>query len=118
MPKRRLISSHEAQTTPKQITRPCSDCPLSRSSLSGWLGGGTPEEWGDALHSDSRMDCHTLVVEDGSPIQCAGAAIYRRNVCKASRDKDVLILPADRETVFSNRAEFLAHHGSPLKKAL
>lgn len=108
MAKRQLISSDEAVPAKSQITRPCSDCPLSRESLNGWLGGGTPDEWGEALHSDSRMNCHVL---EGA--QCAGAAIYRRNICKSPRDKSLLVLPADHGAVFSNRAEFLAHHRSP-----
>lgn len=113
MAKRRLIASDEAVPAKSQITRPCSDCPLSRGSLNGWLGGGKPEDWGHALHSESLMNCHVL---EGA--QCAGAAIYRSNVCKRMVDKDLLVLPADREAVFSNRAEFLAHHTAPLEKKL
>lgn len=108
---RKLISSAEAVPAKTQIARPCSDCPLSRDSLNGWLGGGTPGEWGDALHSESRMECHVL---EGA--QCAGAAIYRSNICKKMVDKTLLVLPPDREAVFANRAEFLAHHGSLLAK--
>lgn len=111
MAKRKLISSDEAVEAKTQITRPCSDCPLSRDSLNGWLGGGTPEEWGDALHSESRMNCHTL-----RGAQCAGAAIYRSNICKRMIDKTLLVLPSDRIAVFSNRGEFLEHHKSPVKK--
>lgn len=110
MAKRRLIASDESVKAKSKITRPCSDCPLSRESLNGWLGGGTPEDRGHALHSESRMDCHVL---EGA--QCAGA-IYRSNVCKRMVDKSLLVLPADRDTVFSNRAEFLAHHTAPLAK--
>ncbi len=113
MARRRLIASDEAVPARAQIERPCSDCPLSRGSLNGWLGGGTPEEWGHALHSESPMNCHVL---EGA--QCAGAAIYRSNICKRMVDKSLLVLPPDRETVFSNRAEFLSHHGAPpVKKA-
>ncbi len=111
MAKRRLIASDEAVKARSQIVRPCSDCPLSRESLNGWLGGGTPEDWGHALHSESRINCHTL---EGA--QCAGAAIYRSNICKRMIDKKLLVLPPDHEAVFSNRAEFLAHHAAPLEK--
>ncbi len=111
MAKRRLMASDEAVPAKSQIERPCSDCPLSRGSLNGWLGGGNPEEWGHALHSESRMNCHVL---EGA--QCAGAAIYRSNICKRMIDKSLLVLPSDHETVFSNRAEFLAHHAAPPAK--
>ena len=42
--------------------------------------------------------------------QCAGAAIYRANVCKSPRDGSLLKLPADRETVFADKSEFWEHH--------
>jgi len=107
MTKRHLITSDEAVSATRQIRKPCSDCPLARSSLNGWLGGGDPDEWVRALHSDSRMDCHVL---DGA--QCAGAAIYRGNVGKMPRDKSVLVLPPDEKSVFASREEFLSHHRS------
>jgi hypothetical protein len=108
-----LIASDEAVKAKSQITKPCSDCPLSRGSLNGWLGGGTPEDWGHALHSESRMNCHVL---EGA--QCAGAAIYRSNICKRMIDKELLVLPSDHGAVFSNRVQFLDHHNStPVKKA-
>jgi len=103
--RRRLIASDEAVPAKAQHERPCSDCPLSRGSLNGWLGGSTPEAWGHMLHSDARVDCHVL---EGA--QCAGAAIYRGNICKRPIDKTVLVLPPDEEAVFSNRAQFLEHH--------
>lgn len=103
---RKLISSDEATEAKVQHGDPCSDCPLRRNSLNGWLGDtGTPEEWAAALHSDSPMNCHVL-----KGAQCAGAAIYRGNVCKSPRDKTILVLPSDRKTVFSGPGEFVAHH--------
>ena len=103
---RKLISSDEAVGAKVQHRDPCSDCPLRRDSLNGWLGDtGSPEDWRAALHSDSRMDCHVL-----RGAQCAGAAIYRRNVCKSPRDKSILVLPSDRKTVFAGPHEFVKHH--------
>lgn len=109
---KKLISSNEATPAKAQHDRPCSDCALRRDSLEGWLGGGTPEEWAAMLHGEARVDCHVL---EGA--QCAGAAIYRGNICKRPRDKTVLVLPADEDAVFSNRREFLAHHEGKGKKA-
>jgi hypothetical protein len=102
---RRLVSSDEAIIGARQHARPCSDCPWSRRSLNGWLGGGSIDEWLRTAHSDALVACHTI-----SNMQCAGIAIYRRNICKRV-DPPVLILGADRVAVFSNPMEFRDHHG-------
>lgn len=104
--RRQLVSSDEAVTATRQHTQPCGDCPWARASLPGWLGPATAQEWLAAAHADGRIDCHTLI-----GAQCAGSAIYRRNVCKLDRDPAVLRLEADRARVFRSPAEFLAHHG-------
>lgn len=90
--------------------RPCSDCPWRRDSLPGWLGeatpdNSTPEEWIRIAHAEFLLECHVI-----SNMQCAGAAIYRRNICKLPRDKNLLTLPADREKVFAMPKQFLEHH--------
>lgn len=104
---RKLIAQGEAAPATKQLTSACSDCPLRRDSLNGWLGGNTPEQYARLCHSDEVVECH---VHAGS--RCAGLAIYRRNTAKWQPEKHKL--PADRETIFSNVMEFLAHHGAPL----
>ncbi len=102
---KKLISSAEAVQAKGQHTSPCSDCPLRRDSLGGWLGGSTADEWAAMLHAEAKVECHVL---EGA--QCAGAAVYRGNICKRPRDKTILVLPSDEKTVFSNRREFLDHH--------
>lgn len=87
----------------KQLTKACTDCPLRRDALNGWLGGATPEEYARLCHSDEVVECH---VHAGS--RCAGLAIYRSNAAKWQPPEHKL--PADRETIFSNRMEFVAHH--------
>ena len=62
------------------------------------------DDWIAEAHGESRIECHTI-----SNQQCAGAAIYRANVCKSVRDPDALRLPADRIKVFGF-GEFRAHH--------
>jgi hypothetical protein len=101
---KKLISTGEAKPASKQLTSACSDCPLRRDALNGWLGGATPEEYARLCHSDKVVECH---VHAGS--RCAGLAIYRRNTCKSQPEEHRL--PADHETIFSNRMEFIAHHG-------
>ncbi len=102
--KRQLISSDQAVKAKSQHKKPCSDCPWARTSAPGWLGGGTVEDWLARVHSDQAIECHTLI-----GAQCAGASIYRANVCKVPRDPKVLKLPADEQLVFV-WDEFKQHH--------
>lgn len=109
--KRQLIScdDKEAVLATRQHTKPCSDCPLSRGSLPGWLGSDDPQTWLRMLHGETRIECHTLL-----GAQCAGAAIYRANVAKLVHDRSQLWLSQDTKAVFANPAEFLKHHeGKP-----
>ncbi len=108
---RKLIARGEASPASRQLTKACSDCPLLRSSLNGWLGGSTPEEYARLCHSDHVVECH---VHAGS--RCAGLAIYRANTAK--RQPKEHALPPDREAVFSNRMEFIAHHSAEPWKAV
>lgn len=98
---RKLISCEEAVKGKAQHTKPCSDCPMSRNSLPGWLGGATPEEYGHLAHSDKPVACHAIKGQ-----QCAGMAIYRKNACQMAEFR----LPADHQAVFSHRLQFLEHH--------
>lgn len=59
------------------------------------------------------VPCHTIENQ-----QCAGIAIYRRNVMRLPIHP-LLILDADKTKVFSNPQEFTEHHtdiGASLKK--
>lgn len=89
-----------------QHTEPCTDCPWARAALPGWTGALPPEDWVQVAHRDDRVECHTI-----SNMQCAGLAVYRRNVAKSPRDPKILSLPADRVRVFATPMEFLKHHG-------
>ena len=101
--------------------RPCDECPWVRDALRGWLGPHTAQEWIDIAHSDSLIACHKTIPpgtpEDGSDLDqmttCAGAAIFRANVCKSPRP--LRGLPEydrepDRERVFWRNQEFIDHH--------
>jgi hypothetical protein len=109
--RRRCISTGEAPKSTEQHKTPCGDCPFTKAALNGWLGGTSIEEWIEILRSDRKIPCHAI----RGP-QCAGAAILRANICKSPRDKTVLALPADRETVFGSLQEFEKHHTSRLTK--
>ncbi len=102
--KRKLISSDEAVEGVVQHTKPCSDCPWSRDALPGWLGGSSTGDWVRTAHSDTVVDCHAIKNQ-----QCAGIAIYRRNVCKLAYSPN-LKLEADKVKVFASPMEFTEHH--------
>lgn len=92
----------------KQHTTPCPECPWRRKAPPGWLGAKLPpEDWVAAAHSDVRIPCHLDLNK-----QCAGAAIFRDNVCKLPRDPAVIVLPSDTVKVFATGNEFIAHHRS------
>lgn len=72
-------------------------------------------------HGEVAIACHTTIDgeetnNDGEAdwdqpglLQCAGAAIYRSNVCKSPRDPHVATLPRDTDLVFG-MGEFIPHH--------
>lgn len=100
-----MTSSDEAVPADGQGRSPCHDCPWRKTSIAGWLGGGTTADWIDTARSDAAVPCHALAGQ-----QCAGIAIFRANIAKLPRDPAVLRLPADRETVFGTPHEFSAYH--------
>lgn len=102
--KRQLLTSDDAVIGKVQHKNPCSDCPWSRDSIPGWLGGSSTEDWVKVAHSDSLSFCHVIHNQ-----QCAGLAIYRRNVCKQVIPP-LLELPADKKKVFGFPTEFVEHH--------
>lgn len=110
-----LTLTEDAKVVPRQPRRPCSDCPWRREALVGWLGGSSVREWLEAAHGEATIQCHALKGPKG-PHYCAGAAIYRANVCKRARDPRALVLPPDRAAVFSSPAEFQTHHTGRQKK--
>jgi len=103
--KGKLITTEKAVPTKGQHKSPCSDCPWRKDSLSGWLGDTSKEDWVADAHGEARIECHVLI-----GAQCAGAAIYRTNVCKTPRNPELLRLPSNRNKVFGTPNEFLEHH--------
>lgn len=95
---------------------PCSACPFSRKGTPGELGGSDAAIYVGQVSGPFFLPCHQQY-QDGKPTddmsnpQCAGAAIFRSNIGVADRIPPILHhLPPDRDTVFANHAEFLAHH--------
>lgn len=104
-----MTTYDDAKTTKAQHKSPCHDCPWRRVALPGWLAGDSIPSWLLAAHGDGKMECHTTKRPDGGSHECAGAAIYRANVCKSVAEGN-LELPHDKERVFGTPAEFATHH--------
>jgi hypothetical protein len=108
----------------KQHKKPCKECPFRRKSLAGYLGSNDLEEFTILAVSETKMPCHLTEGDGGMPdgemhpnaLQCAGRGIFLSNMCKSPRDKSVLTLPADRDTVFSRPQEFVEHHSEGTMK--
>jgi hypothetical protein len=107
---RRLVSGDEAEKMQTQHKKPCADCPFARTALPGWLGSMTVPEWLIAIHYDASIDCHCT-----TNMQCAGAAIFRANVCKIPHSTQLKLEP-DRQLVFARDQEFIDHHTKKPRK--
>lgn len=61
---------------------------------------------------EGKSECHTKMPADKSKHgwDCAGLAIFRRNICKDPRDPKALRLPKDTIRVFASTKEFMEHH--------
>lgn len=101
----------------------CPECPFARSTPKAYLDtrGQNGERFVGQAHLNALLPCHMegggRAEVDGSCKQCAGAAKFRANlggrrlveamgVASAALGK----LPPDREAVFADEAELLAHH--------
>jgi hypothetical protein len=97
---------------------PCAECPFSRKTEPGKLGGSSPKRYIGQTEGPFWLPCH--MSKEYGPInkadhkrheQCAGAAMYRDAIGTANlMPPELLRLPHDPDLVFSSHAEFLAHH--------
>lgn len=103
----------------KELKAPCNECPFTRTSRPGNLGGSSPETYIGQAAGPFLLPCHrTCDFEDPewrdkidvNP-QCAGAAIFRTHINVAEfMPDDIHLLPSNVDKVFSTSAEFLSHH--------
>ena len=98
---------------PPATNRPCNECPWRRNAWAGWLGPLTATQWAKLALSDAPIACHKTIKEDyewEGASQCRGAAIFRENIHKSPRDREIVVGPADPETVFDSPIAFLQYH--------
>lgn len=99
----------------------CRECPLSRTSAAGYLGGYSVENYLQILHGDAAIACHMSPGfherDHARQRHCTGVCAYRANVSKLPRDSGsqeaIRLIGPDRERFFATPAEFAAHHRSP-----
>lgn len=103
----------------KELQSPCKECAFRRDITPGALGGSPVETYIGQAFGPFQIPCHkacnfsdpnckqaSMQVQ-----QCAGVAVFRSNLGIAHIMPDGLhSLPADKVTVFSDPAEFIAHH--------
>lgn len=108
---------------------PCRECPFRRAAPNGYLGAASPDSFiSSTLTTEVGMPCHlTVDYEDTdwkasmetAAHRCRGSLIFLKNSCKLPRTPEysaaVRETAADRETVFANAMEFLAHHKAPIQ---
>lgn len=109
--------AHQCAPILGAVAKPCKGCPFARETEPGELGGGNPLTFIGQAHGPFWLPCHSAgayAAKESDPAkvpQCAGAAIYRTHTGRdALMPSGIAVLPADRERVFSNPTEFLAHH--------
>lgn len=110
MRKNKMLTQDQARVCNDQHKTPCVDCPWRRTAIPGWLGSLTAQEWIARAQGDAPIECHTLKNPEGDFFDCAGAAIFRANICKLPKSPDALKLPSDRKKVFGIWTEFLEYH--------
>jgi hypothetical protein len=98
-----------------QTEHPCAECPWSRQTRPGLLGGAAPDVYVGQIVLPFWLPCHQARAYDGKQSdvnavhQCAGAAIMRSHLA-VEVPEPLLTLPPDRTRVFATLAEFVAHH--------
>lgn len=96
--------------------KPCKECPFSRSCEPGALGGSSWQTYVGQIVGPFLLNCHAAKDYDKlkdslEGVQCAGAAIFRANVCVSYFLPDALLKSEpDSDLVFEYFSEFVAHH--------
>jgi hypothetical protein len=102
----------------KRLKKACGACPYSKTVVPGALGGSDPDVYVGQGHGPFYLPCHKTCDFDNpdwktdsqTPLQCAGAAIYRANIDRAKLMPLTLhTLPKD-DSCFGSPEELLAHH--------
>lgn len=103
------------------VANPCPECPFNRSVKPGALGGSPASTYVGQIVGPFAIACH-MHIDFQDPAwremtrytqtpQCAGAAVLRANInVDALMPAEMPRAKPNRESVFSDLAEFVAHH--------
>lgn len=89
----------------KACSTPCIECPFTRGSIRGWLGGFGVEETKLAALSEDSFECH-LTRESDNKKECAGRLLFAKNSFKVFRDKELENLKIE---VVNNNKDILSN---------
>jgi hypothetical protein len=103
-----------------ELTKCCRTCPWKKGTTPpGLIGGTTPDVYVAQSMLNFYLPCHNskgyagkeTTLESTDTKQCAGANIFRANIDVAKyMPAGIKQLPADKETVFATKEEFLAYY--------
>lgn len=104
---------------------PCRECPFSKSTMPGWIGGyDEPADLHRLVSNEVRMPCHLTIeyddVSEGDVAQqerraptCVGYLAYANNTAKLFRDRRLRIeaeAVGKRDGVFASPQELVKFH--------
>lgn len=100
------------------LKTPCKECPFTKGSLPGWLGGETLQDTYDQVMHEGPFACHmTRHKKDKDMSRCFGSLMFMRKGCKSPK-YDIQLKGAvnkiemkGTENILSVR-EFFVHHNT------
>lgn len=108
----------------KQHDKPCAGCPFARATPSGKLGGSAPEVYIGQIVAGFWLPCHSdknyagKLSRPNQVSQCAGSAIFRKNIGLDFMMPDHILILRENNRVFKTLYHFYAHHtGMSLRRA-
>lgn len=95
---------------------PCVECPLTRASIPGRLGGYTVDQYLHILNNGADIACHLSPGFPGTLAtqrSCTGVAMYRANagvIAGGHAEAATRHIGKNYDLAFGNQREFRRHH--------
>lgn len=102
----------------RNVTKPCKDCPFMAWTEPGALGGSEPEVYMGQIFGPFMLPCHKACDFDDpqwrektvSTPQCAGAAMFRKNMGISDYLPEIIHSLDPEGPVLDDPVKFYAHH--------
>jgi len=99
------------------IKSPCNECPFTKTSLRGWLGGENVKDTIDCVNKEIDFSCHKTREDDKTLSYCKGYLIFAKKLGKLPKYNhsltnalsDISLEEVDKSQVMGYR-EFINHH--------